>query len=68
MDNAQFAVERLGQDAGRTGLADAPGAGEQIGVRHPAGLDGILQGAADVFLSGQLRKGLGAVFSGQDFI
>ena len=60
--DALFAVEGLGQDAGRTGLADTPGAGEQEGVGHPAGVDGILQGAADMFLSGQLRKDWGRYF------
>jgi hypothetical protein len=56
MDNTLFAVEGFCQDAGRAGLADSPGAGKQKGVRHPAGINGILQGAADMFLPGQLRK------------
>ena len=34
---ALFAVERLGQDAGGGGLADATGAGEQVGVADAVG-------------------------------
>ena len=46
-----LAVERLGQDARRGGLADAAHAGEEEGVRDAAGADGVAQRARDVFLN-----------------
>jgi len=68
MGDPLLAVEGLGQDAGRAGLADPAGTGEEKGVRHPAGIDSVLQGAADMLLAGQFGKGLGTIFPGQDFI
>ena len=50
------AVEGLGQDAGRRGLAGAPGAAEQVGVGHPAVADGVAQGEHDVVLAAYLGE------------
>jgi hypothetical protein len=63
-----LAVKRLGQDAGRAGLAYATGSGQQKGMGNPFPLNGILQGAADMLLSGQFGKGLGAIFTGKNFV
>jgi len=68
VSNPPFAIEGFGQDAGHTGLTHSAGTAEQKGVGHAAGIYGVLQGATDVILSGQISKGLGAVFPGQDFI
>ena len=46
-----FAVQAFGEDAGDGGFANAPRAGEQIGVVQAAGGKGILQGFDNVFLS-----------------
>ncbi len=63
-----FAVQRLGEDARRAGLAAAPGAGKQISVRDPAGLERLLERRGDKLLSRQLFKGLRAFSGGGDFI
>ncbi len=54
------AVERLGQDAGRAGLARAARPGEEIGVGHPLLAQGIAQRLGDVLLADDLVKGLAA--------
>ena len=65
---AAFAVERLGEDAGDGGLADATGAGEQEGVVHLAGFQGIGKRAHDVLLAHQFGEAPGAPFAGKDEI
>ena len=50
------AVEGLGQDAGRRGLAGAPGAAEQVGVGHPAVPHGVAQGQDHVVLAAHLGE------------
>jgi len=57
---------RLGQNARRAGLTHATGAGKEKGMGNPPGFNGILQSAADMFLTGQVRKSLGTVFTGKD--
>jgi hypothetical protein len=61
-------VKRLGQDTGRTGLTHPARAGKQEGMSHPAGINGILKRTADMFLTGQSGKGLGAIFTGENFV
>jgi hypothetical protein len=56
MIDAALAVERLGQYAGSAGLAHPSCARKQKGVSDTPGIDGVLQGAADMLLAGQLRK------------
>ena len=65
---AFLAVQRFGEDAGGRGFADAARPDEQIGLREAVGPDGVLQGAGDMLLPHDLRKGLGAVFSGKDAV
>ena len=60
------AVERLGQDAGGRRLADAAGAGEQIGVADAVAGDGLLQRLGDVLLADQLVERLRPVAAGDD--
>ncbi len=50
------AVQRLGEDAGSAGLADAARPGEEIGVRHPAALDGVAERLRDRLLADQLAE------------
>jgi len=57
------AVESLGEDARRARLAGAARSGEDVGVGHGAGLDGVLERARDVRLADKLVERLGAVFT-----
>ena len=63
---AVFAVERLGEDAGRRGLADAAGAGEEVGVGDAVALEGVGQGAGDGFLADEVGEGLRPIAPGED--
>ena len=54
--DAGFAVERLGQDAGDRRLADAAGAGEQVGVMKPPGAQSMRERAHHVILPDQGRE------------
>ena len=60
------AVQGRGQDAGDGGFADASMAAENVAVGGASLLDGVLQGAGDVFLSDDLGEFLRTVFAGQD--
>src|SRR5262249_49399252 len=57
------AVGGPGEEAGGAGLADAAGAGERVGMRDPAGGDGVLERAHDGLLADKLVKGLRAVLA-----
>ena len=57
------AVQRLGEDSRHGGLADAAGAGEQIGVGDPAGLDRVLERPRDRLLPDDVVERLRAVLS-----
>ena len=59
-------AQRLGQDAGRAGLAHAARAGEQEGVMHALLRDGVGQRARDVLLPDQLVEALGPVLARED--
>src|ERR1043166_7234095 len=50
------AVERLGEDAGRAGLAHAARAGEEIGMRDPPAGDRVGQGLSDRLLADQIAE------------
>ena len=65
---ALFAVERLGQQAGHGGLADAPGAREQVGVGHAAELNRVFEGTGNVLLFNNVVKGLGPPFSRRNLV
>ena len=65
---AFFAVERLGQDAGRAGLAAAPGAGKKVGVGDTARFEGLFEGCGDKLLSRELLEGLGSFSCRGDFV
>ena len=62
------AVERHGQDARDGGLADAAVAAEDVAVGGTSLLDGVLQGAGNVFLSDDLGELLRTVFARQNLI
>ena len=57
------AVERLGQDARRTGLAGAAWPGEEIGVRNAVFAQRVAQGLGYMLLAHHLVKGLAAPFA-----
>ena len=59
---AFLAVQGLGQNTGHRGLAHPPGSAEQVGMGHPAGFEGILQGPGYMGLPDDLFKNLGAEF------
>ena len=59
------AVQRLREDAGGRGLADAARADEQVGVRDAAALDGVAQGADDVLLADNVAEVRRAVLQRQ---
>jgi len=59
------AVERLGEQAGRGGLAGAAGAGEQVRVADATLTDRVAQGGDDVLLADDLAEPLRTVFAVQ---
>ena len=63
-----LAVQRLGQDAGRGGLADTPRAGEQKRLRDVARAHLVLQRLHDVLLPHQLGEYLRPAPGGGDFV
>ncbi|SBV35169.1 hypothetical protein STPYR_10099 [uncultured Stenotrophomonas sp.] len=63
---AVLAVQRLGEDAGDGGLANAAGAGEQEGVVDAAAVQRVAQRADHVFLAHQLGETLGPPLAGED--
>jgi hypothetical protein len=62
------AVQPLGDDARRRGLARAANAGQHEGLRDAVGLEGVLQGAHHGVLSDQVGKGLGPVLARQNLV
>jgi hypothetical protein len=60
------AVEGLGEDARRRGLADAAGAGEEEGVGDAVLFDGVGQRLGDVLLADEVIELLGSPLAGQD--
>jgi hypothetical protein len=60
---AIFTLERLGKNAGSTGLPDSASARKKKGMGNPAGLDSILQRPADMLLTDQITKCLWPPFS-----
>jgi hypothetical protein len=60
-----LAVDRLGEDASRRGLARPPRAGEQVGVVEAVLLDRVDQRAGHVRLPDDVRERLGAVLAVQ---
>ena len=63
---ALFAIECLGQDPRCRGLADAPSAGEQIGMADPIRGDRARERSGDVLLTDQLIERLWPVAAGND--
>ena len=63
-----LAIQRPGENPGGGSLAHAAGSGEQVGVAHATGGDGVGQRAGDVLLPHQFVECLGAVTSGDDHI
>ena len=57
------AVDGLGEDTRRAGLADAARAAEQVRVRQLAPDDGVLQGLDDVVLADEGLEGVRPVFA-----
>ena len=62
------AVQPLGDDARRRGLADPAHAGHHEGMGDPVRLEGIAQGAHHRLLPDQVGKGLRPVFPGKYLI
>src|SRR5262249_21315250 len=62
---AALAVERLGEDARGRGLADAAGAGEEVGVRDASRLDRPRQHLAHVVLADEVGEHLRPVLESQ---
>ena len=62
------AVQGHGQDARDGGLPDAAVAAEDVAVGGPALLDGVLEGAGNVFLSDDFGELLRTVFARQNLI
>ncbi len=62
------AVQGLGQDARRGRFSHAPCARENVGMRHAAFADGVLQGAGDVLLAHDFSKRGRAKFSCDDLV
>ena len=65
---AVHAVEGFGEDAGGCGLANAAGAGKDVGVSDAIIPDGVLQSFRDVSLSDEISKGLRAPFASDDLV
>ena len=63
---AAFAVESLGHDPGQGGLAGAPHAAKNQGVRHPITQQGVLKGADYVLLADNLGEILRPRLAGKD--
>ena len=63
---ALLAVQRLGQDAGGRGLADAAGAGEQIRMADAIGRNRVRQRLGDVLLADQFGERLRPIAPGDD--
>jgi hypothetical protein len=61
-------VQGHGEYASDCGFSDSPVTAEDISVRGPPLLDGILQGLGNVLLSDNLGEFLGAVLARQDLI
>src|SRR5262245_39245029 len=59
------AGQGLGEDARGGGLADAAGAGEEVGVRDATRIYGILERPRDRLLADDFIEGPGAVAAGQ---
>ena len=59
------AVDGLGEDARRAGLAHAAGTAEEVGVRQLAALDRVLERPGDGLLAHQRLEAVGPVFPGR---
>jgi len=62
------AVQGLGQDARRRGLAASARAGKKESVRDPAALERVQEGAGHVFLADQLMEILGTPLAGKNLV
>ncbi len=63
--DTRFAVERFRKDARDRGLADSPGAGEQVRLMQSARLECVRERAHDVFLAEQFGEVPRAVLAGE---
>ncbi len=66
--NAGFAIQRLGENPGDSGLAHAAGAGKQEGMVQPLLVERVGQGADHMLLADQFMEGAGPPFAGQNLI
>ena len=64
----RLAIQRHRQDARDGGLADAAMPAEDVAVRNPALLDGVLQGASDVLLTDDVGEFLWPVFARENLV
>jgi hypothetical protein len=58
-----FAVQRLGKDSRRAGLAHPATPGEEKGMGNPSGLNRVVEGLTDVLLTDQIPECLWSPFS-----
>ena len=63
-----LAVQGLGENARGGGLADAPGADEEVGVGDTSRPDRVFQRAGDMLLADHVGETLRTPFSGDDLI
>ena len=63
--NASFTVEASGQKTADSGLAHAPGTGEQVSVVQTLAFQGVNQRLEHVFLAHHVLKGARAPFTGK---
>ena len=66
--NALLTVKRLGENTSNRGLADSPGAREQVSMMQAPGVQRIDQGLEYVLLANRVREVFGPPFAGQDEI
>ncbi len=64
----RLAIQRHGENAGDRRLADTTVSAEDVAVRDPSLLNGVLQGSGDVLLPDDVGEFLRPVFARQDLI
>jgi len=62
------AIERFGQNSGRSGFAHASGSGKNISVGYAAAFNRVLQRPCNVLLTDKFSKGLGPPLSRDDLV
>ena len=66
--HALLAVQRLGEDTGKRGLADTAGAGKEVGMMELVAIERVGECADHMRLSDQIIEALGAPFAGEHLV